>query len=155
MIRPRAGRPESGPSDNPSLGAGGQGRPGEPNYLGPLWSPPVAQKRPKSTVDKIIKDFKSNILDGSCVPALVAVPRSEISRGCSIMMAAGIDVSGNTIEGQYKYMGMVIGTQESLESIIKKLELEKYSPGAIKQTLVRQELISKLSFDGKIILPFA
>ena len=64
------------------------------------------------------------------------------------MLTGGMDVSGNQDEGQYKFMGMVIGTQDSINHIVKKAELDRYSKGGMKQTRIRQKMISKLSFDG-------
>ena len=65
------------------------------------------------------------------------------------------DVSGNPIEGNYKYMGLVIGTKENLNSISKCLELNQFSSKLrIKDKGVRKSLASKLEFNCRENIAF-
>ncbi len=65
------------------------------------------------------------------------------------------DVSGNPIEGNYKYMGLVIGTKENLNSISKRLELNQFSSKRrIKDKGVRKSLASKLEFNCRESIVF-
>ena len=63
-------------------------------------------------------------------------------------LLAAADVSGNPIEGNYKYMGLVIGTKENLDAISKRLKLDQFSSNRrIKDKGVRKSLVSKLEFN--------
>ena len=43
------------------------------------------------------------------------------------MIIGGMDVSGNPNVGNYVFMGMVIGTKESIDSIVKLLRLKQFT----------------------------
>ncbi len=67
-------------------------------------------------------------------------------------LLAGIDVSGNPKDGNYKFMAIVIGTQEKINSIFKYLDPDqKY---IYKNSRNRDILSSRLRFDSKEIIAF-
>ena len=64
------------------------------------------------------------------------------------------DVSGNPIEGNYKYMGLVIGTKENLDAMSKRLKLDQFSSIQLKNKEVRKLLASKLEFNCRENIAF-
>ncbi len=68
------------------------------------------------------------------------------------MIIGGMDVSGNTQIGNYKYLGIVIGTSENINSIIKHLEYEQVLQNTYKYN--RKTLVSKLKFNNNESIAF-
>ena len=67
---------------------------------------------------------------------------------------AGMDVSGDTLAGNYKYLGVVIGTSQGIEQIEKQIErpLKLHITRHSKDE--QDSIIEKLHFDGKTCLAF-
>ena len=65
------------------------------------------------------------------------------------MIYAAIDVSGNPGEGNSKFMGIVLVTEDHLKSIINDIELKQMLLSTSKQARIRDELSSKLEFNTK------
>ena len=62
-------------------------------------------------------------------------------------MLAGVDVSGDQLSGNHKFMGLVIGTNESIMSIYKRM-----GPGPIHMSRLhprrRNAVMGEITFDG-------
>ncbi len=65
-----------------------------------------------------------------------------------------MDVSGNQKDGNYKFMGIVIGTQENLDSTVKRLKLDRLSAMSTKTTETRKALASQLKFNNRENIAF-
>jgi len=65
------------------------------------------------------------------------------------MLVAGIDVSGNPQAGNYKFMGIVIGTEEKIRATVKKTGFSRLHMNRIKSGSVQKRIVSEMSFDGK------
>ena len=65
------------------------------------------------------------------------------------MIYAAVDVSGNQDEGNHKFMGIVLITEEHLKSTIRDMELKQIPISTFKQSKVRNTLSSKLEFNRK------
>lgn len=65
-----------------------------------------------------------------------------------------MDVSGNPNVGNYVFMGMVIGTKESIDSVVKLLRLKQFTCKQIKDTKIREELSSQLDFNSNENIAF-
>ena len=65
------------------------------------------------------------------------------------MLLGGLDISGNPNEGNYKFMGIVLGTKQGIDLIVKQLNLEQYSASQIKHVKTRKDLSTQLCFDCK------
>ncbi len=69
-------------------------------------------------------------------------------------LVAGMDVSGNPNTGNHKFMGIVIGTKDSIDSMARQLNIKQFLPNQIKLTKIRRDLTSQLQFDGKKNIAF-
>lgn len=69
-------------------------------------------------------------------------------------LLAAMDVSGNLEQGNYAYMGMVIGTRDHIEAMIRNMGIDRMSARSLKQTETRKELASGLYFDHKESIAF-
>ena len=67
---------------------------------------------------------------------------------------AGIDISGDNIVGNYKFMGIVFGTEEYIRSTVKSLGSNKIHMVKIKDKDRQDEIISKLIFNNKDNISF-
>ncbi len=67
-----------------------------------------------------------------------------------VSLVAGIDVSDNPDQGNYRFMGIVIGTPEKINSVAKRLNFNQIS----KNNTNRSNITSALKFDGKKITGF-
>ena len=65
------------------------------------------------------------------------------------MIYAAIDVSGNPGEGNSKFMGIVLVTDDHLKSIINHIELKQILLSTSKLARIRDKLSSKLEFNTK------
>jgi len=65
------------------------------------------------------------------------------------MLVAGIDVSGNPHTGNYKFMGIVIGTEEKIRAAVKKTGFSMPHMNRIKSRETKRRIVSEMSFDGK------
>jgi len=65
------------------------------------------------------------------------------------MLVAGIDVSGNPHTGNYKFMGIVIGTEEKIRATVKKTGLSRPHMNRIKSGATQKRIVSEMCFDGK------
>lgn len=70
------------------------------------------------------------------------------------MLLAGVDVSGRPDTGNYKFMSVVIGTDEKIESITKNLGMKNTHMHNISDQGVRDSIISRVNFDGKQCVAF-
>ena len=68
------------------------------------------------------------------------------------MIVGGIDVSGNSKDGNHKFMGIVVGTTEKIDSIIKHIGYEKLAPSQYKPN--RKIFSSRLRFDDDECIAF-
>jgi len=64
-------------------------------------------------------------------------------------LVAGIDVSGNPQTGNYRFMGVVIGTEEKIQAAVKKTGLSRPHMNRIKSGATQKRIVSEMSFDGK------
>ena len=69
-------------------------------------------------------------------------------------MLAGVDVSGSKFIGNYKFMGIVIGTQESINHIVKNLEFTQIHMNAIMDKKKQDEILARLRFNGNENIAF-
>ena len=69
-------------------------------------------------------------------------------------IVAGVDVSGDPGSGNYKFMGIVMGTRKKIDSIFRHLESDHIHMSMIKNKRTQDELISMLKFDGSDITAF-
>ena len=60
----------------------------------------------------------------------------------------GADVSGSKPVGNHKFMGIVIGTQESIRSMVKNLGSNRIHMSPVKDKKRQDATLSKLRFDG-------
>ena len=65
------------------------------------------------------------------------------------MLVGAMDVSGRVEKGNYMFMGIVLGTKENLDIMINNLQLNELSVHTAKQNRIRNDLISKIKFNGK------
>lgn len=70
------------------------------------------------------------------------------------MLVAGIDVSGNPHEGNYKFMGIVIGTEEKIQTAVKKTGFSMPHMNRIKSRKAQKRIVSEINFDGKESIAF-
>ena len=70
------------------------------------------------------------------------------------MLLAGVDVSGSKPVGNYKFMGIVIGTQESICCIDKNLESKQIHMSAVIDKKKQDAILSKLRFNGNENIAF-
>ena len=74
-----------------------------------------------------------------------------------IMLAgtlAGVDVSGSKPVGNHKFMGIVIGTQESIRCIVKNLESNQNHMNAVMDKKKQDTILSRLRFNGNENIAF-
>jgi len=64
-------------------------------------------------------------------------------------LVAGIDVSGNPQTGNYKFMGIVIGTEEKIQATVKKTGFSRPHMNRIKSGATQKRVASEIGFDGK------
>lgn len=69
-----------------------------------------------------------------------------------------MDVSGNQSVGNRRFMAVVIGTREGIDSVVKRLEYDG-NGGMIHMRMIRNSntqnaILSKLQFDGKTAIAF-
>ena len=70
------------------------------------------------------------------------------------MLVGGIDVSGNQAMGNYRFMGIVLGTKENLDAMTNNLQLDKISASTLKHKEIRNSLVSKLEFNMRESIGF-
>ena len=70
------------------------------------------------------------------------------------MLLAGVDVSGSKSVGNHKFMGIVIGTQESICCIDKNLESKQIHMNALTDKKKQDAILSKLRFNGNENIAF-
>lgn len=70
------------------------------------------------------------------------------------MLEIGIDVSGNNQSGNYKYMGIVIGTQECINSQMRRLGTDRLHMRDIVNKKHKDEILNQLNFDVKDVIAF-
>jgi len=71
-----------------------------------------------------------------------------------IVLVAGIDVSGNPYAGNYKFMGIVIGTEEKIQATVKKTGFGMPHMNRIKSRKAQKRIVSEMNFDGKESIAF-
>lgn len=59
-----------------------------------------------------------------------------------------MDVSGDQKSGNYKFMSLVFGTQESLDAMTRRLGSEQIHMNMIKNRKARDDIINQVRFDG-------
>jgi len=64
-------------------------------------------------------------------------------------LVAGIDVSGNPQTGNYKFMGIVIGTEEKIRATVKKTGFSRPHMNRIKSGATQKRIVSEIGFDAK------
>lgn len=64
-------------------------------------------------------------------------------------MLAGIDVSGDPASGNHKFMAIVIGTDESISALTRRLGPEPVHMNMIRSRYAKDSIINKVSFDGR------
>ena len=64
------------------------------------------------------------------------------------MILAGMDVSGNTTVGNHKYLSIVIGTENSINSLFRKIGYKKIHKKSIRKNKEQKELLEKIIFDN-------
>jgi len=70
------------------------------------------------------------------------------------MLVAGIDVSGNPQTDNYKFMGIVIGTEEKIQAAVKKTGFSMPHMNRIKSKRAQKRIVSEINFDGKESIAF-
>ena len=70
------------------------------------------------------------------------------------MLFIAVDVSGDPEYGNYKFMGLVIGTNKGIRSIIERLGNNKIHMSTIKNKKDQLKIIRQLNFDNKEIIAF-
>ena len=60
-----------------------------------------------------------------------------------------MDVSGDQSSGNHKFMALVIGTEESVEAMMRRLGSDRIHMSGIKDPKERMGMINKVSFDGR------
>ena len=70
------------------------------------------------------------------------------------MLLAGVDVSGRPDTGNYKFMSIVIGTEEKIKSLTGKLGTKHIHMHRIHDDKSKSKIISKLDFDGRQCVAF-
>ena len=63
-------------------------------------------------------------------------------------IVAGMDVSGDQRSGNHKFMSLVLGTQESLDAITRRLGSDQIHMNMIKNRKVQDDIIRQVRFDG-------
>lgn len=71
-----------------------------------------------------------------------------------MIMLAGVDVSGSKPVGNHKFMGIVIGTQESIRCIVKNLESNQNHMNAVMDKKKQDTILSRLRFNGNENIAF-
>ena len=64
-------------------------------------------------------------------------------------LLAGMDVSGNPESGNHVFLAIVICTQTSIQTILKRLGKQTIHMSKIKSRKIQDDIISKLEFDRK------
>ena len=64
-------------------------------------------------------------------------------------MAAGMDASGDQSSGNQKFMAVVIGTEESVAAMTRRLGSDSIHMNMIKNPRERDEILNKIRFDGR------
>ena len=65
------------------------------------------------------------------------------------MLLAGVDVSGRPGIGNYKFMSIVIGTDEKIESMMRQVGMDNIHMNTIHDEKIHDHIISQLRFDNK------
>ena len=63
------------------------------------------------------------------------------------LIVAGMDVSGNPESGNYEFMSIVIGREESLSSLVRRLGTESIYMNRIRDKKRKNNIIATLEFD--------
>lgn len=63
-------------------------------------------------------------------------------------MLAGMDVSGDPKSGNHRFMGIVIGTNESIKALTRRLGPEPVHMNRIVGRSAKYDIINKVNFDG-------
>ena len=71
-----------------------------------------------------------------------------------VVLVGGMDLSGNNYDENSRYIGIVIGTQEKINHIVKHLNLPQTSAVMDKSSANRNTLASKMAFDNSEIVAF-
>ena len=79
------------------------------------------------------------------------VPYSKYSM---TSIVAGVDVSGDPDSGNYKFMGIVMGTRKKIDSVFGYLESDHIHMSMIKNKKTQDEIVSMLKFDDREITAF-
>lgn len=64
-------------------------------------------------------------------------------------IVAGLDASGDQESGNCKYMALVMGTDEKIDSMVAKIERDYPSMRDIKSRKIRLEIASRMDFAGE------
>ena len=64
-------------------------------------------------------------------------------------MLAGMDASGDQKSGNQKFMAVVIGTEESIVAMTRRLGSDSIHMNMIRNPRERDEILSKIRFDGR------
>ena len=70
------------------------------------------------------------------------------------LMIAGMDVSGNPESGNHKFMAIVMGTEERIASLVKRLGTDTIHMNTIRDKEEKSRLIKKLAFDHTECIAF-
>lgn len=63
-------------------------------------------------------------------------------------IVAGLDVSGDQKAGNYKYMALVMGTDEKIKAIARHIGKKSSHMRDAKSKTVKERILSKVKFDG-------
>lgn len=64
-------------------------------------------------------------------------------------LAAAMDVSGDPRTGNHMFLGIVLGTQDKINSIIRNTGHSGFHMRSVKNSRIQKHIISSISFDGK------
>ena len=65
------------------------------------------------------------------------------------MLLSGMDVSGDNKDGNYKFLAIVIGTKDNINSLFHSIGKKKIHMNQIQDKNQRKRIINTVSFDGK------
>lgn len=65
-----------------------------------------------------------------------------------VSLVAAMDASGDPHTGNHKFLGIVIGTQDKINSIIRNMGHNRFHMSTIRNKEIRQDILFRISFDG-------
>ena len=71
-----------------------------------------------------------------------------------VPLVAAMNVSGDPRAGNHKFLGIVTGTQDKINSIIRNVGHSRFHMSTIRNKKIRQDIISSISFDGNESMAF-